>query len=166
MRNLRQIAQRDQGPKSGAPYSRTARGGSGHVGSPAATACTWRVQRGSMIADAELQDTQPAVPQSATVVQPVEASCALDGDRPTGSVLGIRAYYEQRHVSCMLAGDCDPLRDTQAAVPRPAADAPPTASSRTSSGRRHVRGVFVGGIAGLRSTCFHGISGISRRIEI
>ena len=87
-----------------------------------------------MIADAELQDTQPAVPRSATVAQPAEASCESDGDQLTGSVLGIRAYYEQRHVSGMSAGDCDPLRDTQAAVPRPAADAPPTASSRTSSG--------------------------------
>ena len=51
-----------------------------------------------MIADAELQDTQPAGPQSATVTQPAAASCASDGDRQTGSVLCIGVYYEQRHV--------------------------------------------------------------------
>ena len=83
-----------------------ARGGGGPFGSPATTACTWHVRRGSIIADAELQDTQPAVLRSATVAQPAAASCALDGDRPTGSLLGIGAYYIQRHVDDMSAEDC------------------------------------------------------------
>jgi len=56
--------------KSGTPYLWTARGDGGNVNSPAATTCTWRMRRGSMLADAELQDTQPAVPRSATVAQP------------------------------------------------------------------------------------------------
>ena len=56
--------------KSGTPSLWTARGDGGNVNSPAATTCTWRMRRGSMLADAELQDTQPAVPRSATVAQP------------------------------------------------------------------------------------------------
>ena len=56
--------------KSGAPYLWTARGDGGNVNSPAATTCTWRVRQGIMLANAELQDTQPAVPRSATVTQP------------------------------------------------------------------------------------------------
>jgi len=51
--------------KSGAPYLRTAQGDVGNVNSLAATTCTWRVRRGSMLTDAELQDTQPAAPRSA-----------------------------------------------------------------------------------------------------
>ena len=63
----------------------------------------------------------------------------------------------------MLADDT--MQDTQTAVPQPAADTLPTARSRTSSEGLYT-GRFVGGIAGRRLTCFHGISTISRRIEI
>jgi len=60
----------------------------------AATACPWRVWRGSKIADAGLQDTQTAVPRPATVAQSAASSCALDGDRPAGSCLGTGACYD------------------------------------------------------------------------
>ena len=40
----------------------------------AATACTWGVRRGRMLADDELQDTQTAVPRPVAGAQPVAAS--------------------------------------------------------------------------------------------
>jgi len=64
------VRQRSGRRKSGTPYLRTAQGDGGNVNSPAATTCTWRVRRGSMLADAELQDMQPAVPRSAPGSQP------------------------------------------------------------------------------------------------
>jgi len=69
----------------------------------APTACGWRVRRGSMLADDGLQDAQTAVPGAATGVRLAAASCALDGDRPGGSSLGIGACYEPRHVGGGLA---------------------------------------------------------------
>jgi len=51
----------------------------------AATACTWRVRRGRMLADDELRDTQTAVPRPADGAQPPTASHSGWGSTRTES---------------------------------------------------------------------------------